>query len=191
MNKDMMEHKFKYIFLLLKILFFVLIVFNFNFSLAQDIYRTQNGNVLITYLSSDTLIILTSKEVIITLNNETAKFKMTIDKSTLRCDDVKINEKLSFMKFDEINFSGKFDLENIDKYNHAPLEFDVYAENLTNNKALLGKGRLEHISPEGHIRCLLTLKFIIDKDDLGLNLSGLNLQQDVQVDVVQVLLNID
>ncbi len=127
----------------------------------------------------------------ITLNNETAKFKLTIDKSTLKCDDVKLNEKLSLMKFDEINFSGKFDIENIDKHNHAPLEFDVDGEISPNNITLLGRGRLKHISPEGHVSCLLTLKFIIDKDDLGLNLTGLNLQQDVQIDVVQVLLNID
>ena len=114
---------------------------------------------------------------------------MTIDKSTLRCDDLKVNEKLSLMKFDEIIFSGKFDVKNIEKNDHSPLDFAVEGVISTNNKTLMGKGRLEHISSEGHISCLLTLKFIINKDDLGLNLEDLNLNNEVQIDVVQVLLN--
>ena len=183
----MMGHESKYSVLLLKIIFIVLAVFSFNISFTQDIYRTQNGSILITAVSSDSIITLSSKEVIMTLNNETAKFKMTLDKSSLRSDNIKINEKLSLMKFDEIEISGKFDIGNIDRHDHIPLEFNVEGIILTKNKALLGRGRLEHISSEGNISCLLTLKFILDKNDLDLNLDSLN--NEIQVDVVQVFLN--
>ncbi|PCI93763.1 MAG: hypothetical protein COB15_15800 [Flavobacteriales bacterium] len=184
-----MGNKSIYGVLLLKISFLVLTVFSINFSFAQDVYRTQNGEILITAVLSDSVFTLSSKEVVIILNNGTATFKMTIDKSTLRCNDLKVNEKLSLMKYDEIIFSGKFGLDNIETNDHSTIDFVVEGVISTNNKTLMGKGRLEHISPEDHISCLLTLKFIIDKDDLGLNLEDLNLNNEVQIDVVQVLLN--
>ena len=184
-----MDDRFKYQNLFFKIVFFVLICLSVNLSLAQDVYRTQNGSMRVTVVSADSIFVLVSKSVVISLNNNTATFKITIDKSTFVTSNKSVNEKLELMKSDELVFSGKFDIEKIDNHDHIPLNFDVEGIISTNNKEFKGKGRLEHISSEGHISCLLTLKFIINKDDLGLNLEDLNLNNEVQIDVVQVLLN--
>jgi hypothetical protein len=185
----MMDNKSKYGVLLLKQILLVLAIFSINFSYAQDIYRTQNGNILITTILSDSIFKLSSKEVVILLNNSQATFDMTIDKSTFKTDNKQINNELALMKFDEIVFSGELDIDNIDNRDHIPLDFVVSGKISTNNKTLIGKGRLEHISSEGNISCLLTLKFNLSKEDLGLNLEGLDLNDKVQIDVVQVLLN--
>tara|TARA_B100000809_G_C15139882_1_gene532633 strand:- start:6648 stop:7208 length:561 start_codon:yes stop_codon:yes gene_type:complete len=185
----MISNKSKYVILLLKHIFIILTFFSLNFSYAQDVYRTQNGNILITTILSDSIFKLSSKEVIILLNNNQATFNMTIYKSTFVTDNKIVNDEIALLKLDEIVFSGELDIDNIDNQDHTPLDFIVTGIISTNNKTLIGKGRLEHISSEGNISCLLSLKFNLSIDDLGLNLEGLDLSDEVQIDVVQVLLN--
>jgi len=179
----------KYGVLLLRCIFLVLAFSSIIFTHAQDIYRTQNGNILITAILSDTIFKVTSKEIVILLNNSQATFSISIDKSTFKSDNKQVDDELALLKSEEIIFSGKFDIENIDNNDHTPLDFDVEGVISTNNKTLVGIGRLEHISSEGNISCLLTLKFNLSKNDLGLNLEGLDISDEVQIDIVQVLLN--
>ena len=185
----MISNKSKYGVLLLKHIFIVLTFFSLNLSYAQDVYRTQNGNILITAILSDSIIKLSSKEVVILLNNSQATFNITIDKSTFKSDNKHVNDELALMKSDHIEISGKLAIEKIGNYDHIPLDFDVEGVISTNNKTIIGTGRMEHISSEGNISCLLTIKFSVRKDDLGLNLEGLDLSDEVQIDIVQVLLN--
>jgi len=185
----MKGYKSKYGVLLLKYIFFVLVFSSINFSNAQDIYRTQNGNILITAILSDSIFKVTSKEVIIFLNNSQATFSITLDKSTFKSDNKQVNDELALVKSDEIIFYGKFDIKNIDNNDHTPLDFDVEGVISTNKKTLVGIGRLEHISSEGNISCLLTLKFNLSKNDLGLNLEDMDISDEIQIDIVQVLLN--
>lgn len=185
----MMGNKSKYGILFLRVILLLIAILSFNHYFAQDVYRTQNGNVLITAVSSDSIFTFVSKDVEIYLNNSQATFTMTIDKSTLKSGNKRIDEELILMKSDEIVISGELGVENIGNNDHSPLDFDLEGVISTNNKIVLGRGRLEHLSPEGNIACLLTLNFIINKDDLGLNLEGLDLSDEVQLDIVQVLLN--
>ena len=184
-----MCNKFKYNVLFLKAILLGLFWLSYSYSFAQDIYRTQNGSVLITTVSSDSIITFSTKQVAILVNNNQATFSMKIDKSSFVTNNVSINEELVLMRSDEIIFSGKFDLESINQQDHVPIDFDIEGVISTNYKTLFGRGRLEHISTEGNISCLLTLRFNINKDDLGLNLENLELKDEVQLDVVQVLLN--
>ena len=162
-----MENNSKYGVLLFKHISLVLIILNTLFSFAQDQYHTQNGNVLITATLSDSLFKLRSNEVVIVLKTSKATFEITIDKSTFRNGNKRVDGELALIKSDKIILTGKLDINNINNYDHVPLDFGVSGIISTNNKTLNGIGRMEHISSEGNISCLLTLKFILSKDDLG------------------------
>ena len=156
------------------LIFCFIIFLNLKIVVAQDVYRTQSGDMVVTLITEDSVLKISSKEIDIQLNNSTAKFIMSIDKAAV--------------KSDKILFSGKLGIESIQRHDHIPLDFEVEGNISTNNKNLLGTGRLEHISSEGDISCLLTLKFNISKEDLGLDIQGIELNDEVQIDVVQVLL---
>ncbi len=156
---------------------------------AQDVYRTQDGHMIITAISADTILKLTTKELLVLLDYEDARFKMKMDKSTFYTDNDSLDKKLALMKYEIIEFNGKLDIEYINTNGHPPLDFEVEGVISTNNHIIKGTGHLEHISSRGRISCLLTLKFNIKKDDLGLKIEGLNLKDDIQIEIVQVILN--
>jgi hypothetical protein len=156
---------------------------------AQDVYRTQNGNMIITAVSADTILKIKTKELLVLLNYEGAKFEMKMDKSTFYTGNDSLDKKLKLMKYDIIEFNGKLDIERINTKGHPPLDFQVQGVISTNNNTITGTGRLEHISSKGTFSCLLTLKFNIKPEELGLNIKGLNLKEEVQIEIVQIVLN--
>ncbi len=156
---------------------------------AQDVYRTQNGNMVITAVSADTILKLTTKELLILLSYEDAKFEMRMDKSTFYTGNDSLDQKLKLMKYDIIKFNGKLDIEYINTKGHPPLDFEVEGVISTNNNTIIGTGRLEHISSRGTFSCLLTLKFNLKLEDLGLKIEGLDLKEDVQIEIAQIVLN--
>jgi hypothetical protein len=166
----------------------IIIIFGLS-TYAQDVYRTQNGNMVITVISADTILKLTTKELLVLLNYEDAKFEMKMDKSTFYTGNDSLDKKLKLMKYDIIGFDGKLDIEYINTNGHPPLNFEVEGVISTNDNTIKGTGHLEHISSRGSFSCLLTIKFNIKKDDLGLNVEGLNLKDDIQIEIVQIVLN--
>ena len=156
---------------------------------AQDVYRTQNGSMLITTISADTILKITTKELLVLLNYEDAKFQMKMDKSTFYTGNDSLDKKLALMKYDIIEFNGKLDVEYINTNGHPPLEFEVKGILSTNQNEIKGTGRLEHISSRGTFSCLLTLKFNLKLKDLGLKVKELNLKEDIQIEIVQNVLN--
>ena len=184
-----MDNWFKYVMLSLKNGLFVLVIFSGSYLNAQDLFNTQNASVLITTISSDSIFKLSSKEVVIFLNNNKGILNITIDKSTLTTSNKQVNEELALMNSDEITLLGKINLEKIDNNDHSPIDFLLEGVIAGNNIYFSGRGRLEHISSEGYINCLLTLNFNLNKEELGLNLESIKLKDQVQIDVVQVLLN--
>lgn len=156
---------------------------------AQDVYRTQNGDMVITAVSADTILKVTTKELMILLNYEDAKFTMKMDKSTFKTGNDSLDKKLALLKYDIVEFKGKLDMEYINTNGHSPLDFEVIGVVSTNGETITGKGHLEHISSRGTYSCLLTLKFNIKISDLGLNFENLNLKEDVQIEIVQTVLN--
>jgi len=156
---------------------------------AQDIYRTQNGDMLITVVSADTVFKVTTKELLILLNYENANITIKMDKSTFKTGIDSLDKRIAKLKYDVIEFKGKLDIEYINTAGHPPLDFKVEGIISTNQKTISGDGHLEHISSRGLYSCLLTLKFNLKINDLGLNFEGLNLKEDIQIDVVQSVLN--
>jgi hypothetical protein len=164
-------------------------IFFLNKGHAQDVYRTQNGNMVITTVSADTVLKITTKELLVLLNYENAQFEMKMDKSTFYTGNDSLDKRLKLMKYDIVEFKGKLGLNYINTNGHPPLDFEVEGVLSTNNHIIKGTGHLEHISSRGNFSCLLTLKFNLKKDDLGLKLEGLNLKDDIQIEIVQIVLN--
>ena len=169
-------------------LLFIMIL-SFFHGKSQDVYRTQNGNMVITTVSADTILKITTKELLVLLNYEDAKFGMKMDKSTFYTGNDSLDKKLALMKYDIIEFNGKLDIEYINTNGHPPLDFEVKGTLSTNQNEIAGTGHLEHISSRGTFSCLLTLKFNLKVGDLGLNIEGLNLKEDIQIEIVQIVLN--
>jgi hypothetical protein len=126
---------------------------------------------------------------VIQLNNETARFTMKMDKSTFKTGIDSLDHLLKELKYDIIEYKGKLGVESITVNDHPPLDFEVEGVLSTNEHIIKGTGRLEHISNRGMFSCLLTLKFTLNKNDLGLNLDGLDIEDEIQIDIVQSVLN--
>ncbi|MBW6481520.1 MAG: hypothetical protein K0B10_00525 [Vicingaceae bacterium] len=156
---------------------------------AQDVYRTQNGNMLITVVSNDSILKITNKELVIHLNYETARFTIKMNKSNFKTGIDSLDQKLAQLKYDIIEYEGKLDIESIDTEGHSPIDFNVEGVLSTNNNKIKGTGHLEHISNRGTYSCLLTLKFNINKNDLGFNLKNIVIEDDIQINIVQNVLN--
>ena len=169
------------------ILFYLLILF--NHIKGQEVYRTQSGDMLITTIASDSVLKILTKDLVVILNYDNAEFIMKMDKSTFHTGIDSLDKKMALMKYDIITFNGKLAIENINTEGHPPLDFVVEGIISTNNKTIRGSGHLEHISNRGTISCLLTLKFNINKNDLGLDVGDLNLKDEIQIEIVQVVLN--
>lgn len=156
---------------------------------AQDIYRTQNGDMIITAIAADTVFKVTTKKLFILLNYENANIIIKMDKSNFKIGIDSLDKRLAKLKYNIIEFKGKLDIEYINTIDHPPLDFKVEGILSTNQNIISGDGHLEHISNRGLYSCLLTLKFNLKINDLGLNFEGLNLKEDIQIDIVQTVLN--
>lgn len=156
---------------------------------AQDVYRTQNGDMLITVVSNDSILKIINKELVIYLNYETARFNIKMDKSNFKTGIDSLDKKLAQLKYEIIEYEGKLDIQNINTEGHSPLDFNVEGVLSTNNNKIKGTGHLEHISNRGTYSCLLTLKFNINKNDLGLNLKNIVIEDDIQINIIQNVLN--
>ncbi len=155
---------------------------------AQKMYQTQNGNMVITVVSADTILKITAKKLLIVLNYENANIIIKMNRSDFFTGNDSLDKKLASMKFETIDFNGKLNIDYINTTGHPPLDFEVSGVLSTNNHIITGTGHLEHISSGGTFSCLLTLRFYLKKDDLGLNLEGLNLKDDIQIEIVQAVL---
>ena len=169
------------------IVFFML--YNFSISFSQDIYRYQNAEMFVKYVSSDSIFLLASREVEMQLDNNGVTFNVVVDKSTFKSSNVSINEQLERRRGEKITLSGVLNLERIDRFDHIPIDFSVEGKINYSRSKFNGNGRLEHISSEGNLNCLLIIKFNLKFEDVDFSLKGLEFAEEVQIDIVQVLLN--
>ena len=167
----------------------IIMLFTYISGNAQDVYGTLNGQMLITVVANDSVLKITNEELLIQLNYETARITIKMDKSNFITGVDTLDQKLALLKYNIIEYSGKFNLDRIDREEHPPLDFDVEGVVSTYEQIIKGKGHLEHISNRGTFSCLLTLKFNINKNDLGLDLQQFTIDDDVQIEIVQSVLN--
>lgn len=156
---------------------------------SQDIYRTQNGSMIISAVSSDTVLTLTTHELLVLLDYQNATFNIKMDKSTFYTGNDSLDSKLKKLKFDIISFTGNLDIEYINTNGHPPLDFEVEGIISTNDNSLMGEGHLEHLASGGVYSCLLTLTFNLKISDLGISIPGLDLKDDIKVEIIQIVLN--
>ena len=180
-----MNNLIKYFWLLIGILLLM------NKSFGQDEYYTLSGNMLITAVINEKPMKITNKELLIRLNYETAEFLLKIDKSNFKTGIDSLDKKLEMLKYDIVEYKGKFGLDNINTNGHPPLDFEAEGVLSTNSEIIKGEGHLEHIANRGQFSCLLTLKFLVPIEDLGIeiNLEGLEIKDDLQIEVVHTVLN--
>jgi len=157
--------------------------------MAQDVYRTLNGKMLITVVSNDSILKIKNDELVIQLNYETARFTMKMDKSNFKTGIDSLDKKLAQLKYEIIEYKGVLGIQSINTEGHPHLDFNVEGVLSTNNNIIKGTGHLEHIANRGLFSCVLTLKFNINKNDLGLNIEGLVIEENIQIEIVQNVLN--
>lgn len=174
---------------LLYIALFISIIGLSGESKAQDVYKTQLGKMKITTVVNDTVMLLRTNELLITLFYEKAKFIMRMDKSTFFTGVDSLDKQLQLMTLDIVELKGKFDLKYIHTKSHPPLDFIVEGVLSTTGQAIFGTGHLEHIADGSLVSCLLTMEFHLTKDQLGLDLGKLNIKDEIQIEVFQTLLN--
>lgn len=172
----------------LKLITIIVILFTTN-TMAQDVYRTLNGKMLITVVSNDSILKIKNDELVIQLNYETARFTMKMDKSNFKTGIDSLDKKLAQLKYEIIEYKGVLGVQSINTEGHPPLDFNVEGVLSTNNNIIKGIGHLEHIANRGLFSCVLTLKFNINKNDLGLNIEGLVIEENIQIEIVQNVLN--
>lgn len=143
----------------LKLITIIVILFTTN-TMAQDIYRTLNGKMLITVVSNDSILKIKNDELVIQLNYETARFTMKMDKSNFKTGIDSLDKKLTQLKYEIIEYKGVLGVQSINTEGHPPLDFNVEGVLSTNNNIIKGTGHLEHIANRGLFSCVLTLSLI-------------------------------
>ena len=175
-----------------KFITFVLILagfLSFNYAVSQSIYQTQKGNMTIKGIVNDSLFEVKTSELLILLNYQDGSFIMKMDESTFETGVDSLDKKLKLLKYDIITFKGELGVEYINTNDNTPPNFSVEGVLSTNSKIIKGKGNLQHTSSRGRYSGILTLKFTVNKNDLGLDLSMLNLEDELQIEITKVVLN--
>lgn len=170
----------------------ILVILSFYFAsagISQDVYRTQNGSMIISAVSSDTVLTLTTHELLVLLDYQNATFNIKMDKSTFYTGNDSLDNKLKKLKFDIISFTGELDIENINTNGHPPLDFGVEGIISTNDNSLLGTGHLQHLASGGVYSCLLTMTFNLKISDLGITIPGFDLKDEIKIEIIQIVLN--
>ena len=129
----------------LKLITIIVILFTTN-TMAQDVYRTLNGKMLITVVSNDSILKIKNDELVIQLNYETARFTMKMDKSNFKTGIDSLDKKLAQLKYEIIEYKGVLGVQSINTEGHPPLDFNVEGVLSTNNNIIKGTGHLEHIA---------------------------------------------
>jgi len=143
------------------ILFFTLV--NHAFGQAE-IYSTINGKIKISTILNGKVITATSSKLIISLDYNTALFKIRLDKSSLKTGVDSLDTFFSQRKDEFIETKGKMSIDFIETKSHPMQNFKVgmTLENPYNTTEIMGNGSLTHLG--GIYSCVLNLNFgVIDK----------------------------
>jgi hypothetical protein len=113
-------------------------------------------------------IMLTSKELVVFMEEENAAFKYLLDPATLK--GVKRKDKKSLKRMDEsIIIDGKLSLKRLPKTDHPPMEVDLTAStHRMNGPLILGKASLRYTQTQ-RFDSMILIHLVFDKGDLGLD----------------------
>ncbi len=157
--------------------------------LAQNegqIYRTMNGQLTITGSVGDSVLMMRSNDLVISLDYESAELVIRLNKETLgREGETESANSLSNTS-SEVLFKGKLGIDYVITQKHPPLDFAVegYLFNGDEKSFITGSGHLEHIHANEYA-CILNLDFFISPDLLSIDWPG---EEKVKVQIIQTVL---
>ena len=168
------------------VVFFVLVMK----AKAQDVVGTRNGVIHIAGTLNNSPLSAVSNDLFILLNYETAEFKLTLDKSTLKTNIDSIDQRLKTLYGDLLEFEGELGIDFIRTEKHSSEKFEIVGNIncFPHNQRIIGKGGLEHIFGDVY-SCVLNMTFILNKEDLGFKIDLPGLANEIHVEIIQTILN--
>lgn len=157
---------------------------------AQQIYRTLEGSLAITLSSNDKVLIASSHQLIVTLNYENGEIHFKVPYDSFRTGIDSVDANLLKLANQWMEFSGKLGIPYINTKKHPKQNFDAEGTMLSAAPPLKveAKGTLVHISSEGFIACVLTLKMQFSLSALNIPMTFYNANDLIQIDIQQSVL---
>ena len=156
---------------------------------AQESYRTYLGTIVLSTEVNNKPFQFISNELDVLLNYETAEFKFSLKKYSIRANSI---SNLQLYKPDEITFSGKLGIDFIKTDSHPVQIFDVegvLSSAAGQEVAVHASGRLSHLYTDTNIACLLDITMQLDKQDIkGFILDG-SPSGDMQINITNTILD--
>lgn len=154
----------------------------------SEIYSTINGQINISTVIEGKIVTARSNKLIISLDYNTALFKIILDKSSLKTGVDSLNKIFSKYKGEFIETKGKMGINFIETKSHPTQSFKV---GLTLNRPyntfeILGNGSLTHLG--GIYSCILNLNFQLNLDDLNIQLPFKDVNNKINVQILQTIL---
>ncbi len=169
--------------------FIVLLLVSAINLMAQDVYRTVDGHVLVTGEYKGEKIIAQSHKLRFVLNYTTKQFTGTIDLRTLKTG-INFLDSLMLAKKDSLwlNFSGTIPNDDFITWEHPVLKLNVPVTVNVNNiqRESVLAATIEHFDASGTYSC--SLSGFIDLSISQFNFSKEDLKDTVNAQFVQLLL---
>jgi hypothetical protein len=166
-------------------LFFIVVSQIFG---QAEIYSTINGQIKISTIINGKVITATSNKLIISLDYNTALFKMKLDKSSLKTGIDSLNTLFSQYKGEFIETKGKMGVDYIETKSHPIQNFKVglTLENPYKTTEIMGNGSLTHLG--GIYSCMLNLNFQLNLEDLNIQLPFKGANNKINIQILQTIL---
>lgn len=141
------------------------------FAQAVEVYSGLDGTVGISIYYGDTLITIGSRDLITTLQYETADVRIQLDPQTLNSHIDSLDEKIRNVPYGNVVFEGALGVDYINTEDHGPQTFDAEGYLTINGITglVLMNGSLEHWDSDLGIACMLYLHADIALEDFGLS----------------------
>lgn len=151
-----------------------------------QIYRTMNGQLTITGSVGDSVLMMHSNNLVISLDYESAELVIRLNKESLETDDKTESPNSLSNTSSEVLFKGKLGIDYVITQKHPPLDFAVegYLFNGDKKSFVTGSGHLEHIHANEYA-CILNLEFSISPKLLSIDWPG---NEDVKIQIIQTVL---
>jgi len=153
-----------------------------------EVYSTINGKVKISTFLDGKIVTAKSSKLIISLDYNTALFKIRLDKSSLKTNVDSLNTFFSKLKGEFIELKGKMGIDFIETKSHPMRNFKVgmTLENPYNTTEIMGNGSLTHLG--GIYSCVLSLNFQLNLDDLNIQLPFKDINNKISIQILQTIL---
>jgi hypothetical protein len=158
---------------------------------AQQLYSTQQGDLAISITDHDTIRLMVSNEMLLTLDYETSKISLKVGYETFRTHVDSLDDKLRAMKGTYLEYTGKLGI-SINTRNYGPQKYNMEGVLTTGYTpvTLQGNGSMTCM-PAGDYAtpaCMLLVSLQTTLSVLHLNQIFTGAEEGVRIDVRQSIL---